>query len=96
MDIVEHYLSKKEHSDRTKVIAKEAYSELKRSRFDAFKVLAPATDFFAISSIRKRKPKEIALFSVLIFGGGMVTNELMAWNKLSGRLYITMKSDAQV
>jgi uncharacterized membrane protein YwaF len=58
------------------------------------KILVPATIILIATSLRQRKNKEIVLYSSLLMGGGMLTNEIYFWNRVSGRLYLTMKSDS--
>lgn len=57
MDIVEHYLSRNNHSERTQHIAEDSYQQLQNSRIDALKVVVPATALLILSSLRQRKPK---------------------------------------
>ena len=74
MNIINHYLEKTDHSERTHKIAHEAYEELKSSRITAVKVLLPTAVFVGVSSLRKRNAREILGISLGLVGGGMTVN----------------------
>ena len=55
--------------------------------------MVPASVLFAFSAIKYRSFKEVAGYTAAFMGGVFVVNEYKQWNKVSARLYISMKSD---
>ena len=59
----------------------------------AVKIATPLTLILVASSLKQRQPKTVAKHAFLFFSGAMIVNEARGWNRLSGRLYLSMKSD---
>jgi hypothetical protein len=60
---------------------------------EVLKLLTPALGLFIISSFKYRSTKQIASYSSILLAAGILSNEYYQWNRVSGRLYIAMRSD---
>jgi hypothetical protein len=92
MDILRFYSSHPQ-TPQVQQECQKAYDQLKEGRINAAKLVLPASLLVAVTSIRKRPMVHIFRNFAAMTVGGMAVNEALAWNSLSGKIYLLLRAN---